>query len=103
MEYKRLLEGFDWYIVTILNQDGYQATREGYLYVYFVALKLINFLFTACRGHRKNMNPKNKDLCNKMMNITDGSGLENNHTIYTNPLKIKPYRFGWGMGTDLNR
>ena len=49
------------------------------------------------------MNPKNKDLCNKMMNITDGSGLENNHTIYTNPLKIKPYRLGWGMGTDLNR
>ena len=49
------------------------------------------------------MNPKNKELCNQMMNITDGSGLEKNHTIYTNPLKIKPYRFGWGMGTDLNR
>ena len=49
------------------------------------------------------MNPKNKELCNKMMNITDGSGLENNHTIYTNPSKMKPYRFGWGMGTDLNR
>ena len=27
------VEGFDWYIVTILNQDGYQATREGYVYV----------------------------------------------------------------------
>ena len=37
------------------------------------------------------------------MNITDGSGLENNHTIYTNPQNISPYRLGWGMGTDLNR
>ena len=58
---------------------------------------------SVCRGHRKNMNPKNKELCNQMMNIADGSGLENNDNEYTNSRNKHPYRFGWGMGVDLNR
>ena len=60
MEYKRLLEGFDWYIVTILNQDGYQATREGYLYVYFVALKLklTHFNIYCLQGPQKKYESK---------------------------------------------
>ena len=29
--YQRLLEGFDWYIVTILNPDGYQASHDGFM------------------------------------------------------------------------
>ena len=52
--------------------------------------------FPVFRGHRKNMNPKYKRECNRMLN-SDGSGLEIDHNEYGMD------RYGYGMGVDLNR
>ena len=44
------------------------------------------------------MNTYNKDICNKILNIVDGSGL-----IDYGDLKYGDKQYGSGMGVDLNR
>ena len=44
------------------------------------------------------MNTYNKDICNKILNIADGSGL-----IDYKDLRYGDKQYGSGMGVDLNR